>query len=66
MPEIIQAIYKEIYPLVKPGGCFLNFDRTVPSLEELLAWVGEAGFKDARCLWQNDGRKRALFGGFKK
>jgi ubiquinone/menaquinone biosynthesis C-methylase UbiE len=66
LPETIQAIYNEIYPLVKTGGCFLNFDRTVPSLDDLLTWVREAGFKDAKCLWKDEGRKRALFGGFKK
>ena len=63
-PKIIRAIYKETYPLVKPGGCFLNFDRTSPSLEELMDWVREAGFKDVKCFWKERGR--ALFGGFRK
>lgn len=63
-PKIIQAIYKETFPLVKPGGCFLNFDRTYPSLKELMSWVREAGFKDVKCFWQEG--KRALFGGFRK
>ncbi len=62
--DTIQAVYKEIFPLVKPGGCFLNFDRMVPSLEELILWVREAGFKDVKCFWKEE--KRALFGGFKK
>lgn len=65
-PEIIQSIYKEIYPLVKTGGCFLNFDRTVPALEDLLAWVTQAGFKDAKCFYKQEDKKRAVFGGFKR
>jgi tRNA (cmo5U34)-methyltransferase len=65
-PEIIQAIYKEIYPLVKPGGCFLNFDRSVPSVEELLTWVRDAGFKDVKCFYKQLEKKRALFGGFRR
>ncbi len=62
-PDIIREVYKEIFLLVKPGGCFLNFDRTVPSLEELVLWVREAGFEDVKCFWKEE--KRALFGGFK-
>ena len=27
-PERIQAIYRELLPLVKPGGCFLNVEVT--------------------------------------
>src|SRR6185369_13460495 len=30
----IQRIYADVLPLVKSGGCFLNFDRMRPSLEE--------------------------------
>lgn len=59
--EIIRSIYREIFPLVKPGGCFLNFDRMTPSLEDQLAWLRQAGFGGAKCFWQ-DGR-RALVGG---
>src|SRR4051812_10775892 len=33
-PKIMQRIYKEIFPLVKPGGCFLNFDRPRPPWED--------------------------------
>jgi ubiquinone/menaquinone biosynthesis C-methylase UbiE len=65
-PEIIKSIYKEIYPLVKTGGCFLNFDRTVPALEDLLTWVTEAGFKDAKSFYKQEDKKRAVFGGFKR
>ena len=28
--ERIQAIYRELFPLVKPGGCFLNVEVTAP------------------------------------
>jgi len=65
-PEIIESIYNEIFALVKPGGCFLNFDRLVPSEEELLGYLKKAGFKDVECFWQNDARKRGVFGGFKR
>lgn len=64
LPRTIRRIYKDTYPLVKPGGCFLNFDRTSPSLEELMDWLREAGFEDVSCFWK--GTKRALFGGFRK
>ena len=63
-PETIRAIYKDIYPLVKPGGCFLNFDRTSPSLEALMEWLKEAGFADVKWYWIEG--KRALFGGCRK
>ncbi|MGH7835838.1 MAG: class I SAM-dependent methyltransferase [Candidatus Binatia bacterium] len=62
-PEIIEAIYKEIFPLVKTGGCFLNFDRTNSPLEEQFKWLGRAGFQNMRSFWKEE--KRALFGGFK-
>ena len=63
-PEIIQRIYKELFPLVKPGGCFLNFDRTSPPLEDQMEWLRDAGFKEVKCFWK--GGSRALFGGFRK
>jgi SAM-dependent methyltransferase len=63
-PETIRAIYGETFALVKGGGCFLNFDRMRPSLEEQLKWLDEAGFRDVQCLW--DGGRRALIGGFRK
>lgn len=62
-PEIIRNIYKEIFPLVKIGGCFLNVDGLRPPVEEQLEWLKGAGFKGVRCFWQS--RNRALFGGFK-
>jgi ubiquinone/menaquinone biosynthesis C-methylase UbiE len=63
-PETIRKIYAETFSLIKPGGCFLNFDRMTPSLKDQLKWLGEAGFTNVRCLW--DGGRRALIGGFKK
>lgn len=63
-PEIIRSIYAETYSLVKPGGCFLNFDRMHPSRKDQLTWLKEAGFADVKCFW--DGGKRALVGGYKK
>ena len=63
-PEIIRAIYAETFSLVKPGGCFLNFDRMHPSRREQLQWLQEAGFARVKCLW-DDGR-RALVGGYRE
>ncbi len=63
-PEIIRGIYQEIFPLVKPGGCFLNFDRMRPPLEDQMEWLREAGFRNVKCFWKRE--TRALFGGFNK
>lgn len=63
-PKIIRGIYQEIFPLVKTGGCFLNFDRMHPPLEDQMEWLREAGFRDVKCFWK--GESRALFGGFRK
>lgn len=63
-PKTIQRVYKEIFPLVKAGGCFLNFDRMHPPLEDQLEWLVDAGFQGVKCFWKSDGR--ALFGGFNK
>lgn len=62
--EIIQGIYQELFALVKPGGCFLNFDRMSLPLEKQMAWLREAGFENVKCFWNDGGR--ALFGGFVK
>jgi ubiquinone/menaquinone biosynthesis C-methylase UbiE len=64
-PEIIRDIYQEIFPLVKKGGCFLNFEILNQPLENHIEWLGQAGFQDPRCFWKDEER-RALFGGFKK
>lgn len=63
-PRFIERIYKEIFPLVKAGGCFLNFDRMRPPLQDQMEWLREAGFQNVNCFWK--GESRALFGGFKK
>ncbi len=60
---VIRDIYQEIFPLVKTGGCFLNFDRMHSPLEDQMEWLREAGFRDVKCFWK--GESRALFGGFK-
>jgi hypothetical protein len=62
--EIISSIYEETFGLVKPGGCFLNFDRMHPSKKAQLAWLKRAGFARVKCFW--DGGRRALVGGFRK
>jgi ubiquinone/menaquinone biosynthesis C-methylase UbiE len=63
-PEIIQQIYGEIFTLVKAGGCFLNFDRMTPSLQDQTRWLEEAGFVKVKCY--RDAGKRSLIGGFKQ
>ncbi len=63
VPESIKEIYKEIYPLVRLGGCFLNLDKPVSSIGKQIQWLGTAGFKDAACHWKNT--HLALFGGFR-
>ena len=63
-PEIIERIYNDIFPLVKSGGCFINFDRERPPLEDQMKWLRDAGFQDVQRFWT--GETRALFGGFKK
>lgn len=62
--DTIQSIYSEAHSLLKPGGCFLNFDRMRPSLDDQLKWLREIGFDNVKCFW--DSPKRALIGGFKK
>lgn len=62
-PEIIHRIYKDIFTLVKSGGCFLDLDTMHPSLELLLKWLDEAGFKKVQCFWQSG--RRGIVGGFK-
>ncbi len=62
-PKIIRRIYEDVFPLVKAGGCFLNFDRPRPPWEEQMEWLREAGFKAVKIFWQ--GGDRAVFGGFK-
>jgi tRNA (cmo5U34)-methyltransferase len=62
-PQIIRGIYEDIYPLVQQGGCFLNFDRHHPPIEEQIKWLRGAGFQNVQCFWRDD--RRAVFGGFK-
>jgi hypothetical protein len=38
-------------------------ERSVPALEEQLAWLGEAGFVSVDCYWRT--LSLALFGGFR-
>jgi ubiquinone/menaquinone biosynthesis C-methylase UbiE len=62
-PSTVERIYKDIFPLVKPGGCFLTFDRQRPPLPDQLQWLTDAGFAGVKSFWQDD--QRALFGGFR-
>jgi SAM-dependent methyltransferase len=63
-PNIIRGIYEDAYTLVRPGGCFLNFDRHHPPIEEQMRWLRGSGFQSVQCFWEDD--QRALFGGFRK
>ena len=63
-PKIIQRIYEDVFPLVKTGGCFLNFDRHRPPIADQMQWLRGAGFADVQCFWQDE--NRAVFGGFKR
>jgi SAM-dependent methyltransferase len=63
-PKIIERIYEESYPLVKAGGCFLNFDRPRPPWDDQMQWLRGAGFNGVKIFWQ--GENRAVFGGFKR
>jgi SAM-dependent methyltransferase len=63
-PKIIERIYGDIFPLVKSGGCFINFDRERPPLEDQMKWLRKAGFQDVQRFWT--GETRALFGGFRR
>jgi len=63
-PKVMQDIYQEILPLLKNGGCFLNFDRPRPPYEEQLSWLRQAGYVNVKCFWQDE--NRGVFGGFKK
>lgn len=63
-PQVIQAIYEEIFPLVKNGGCFLNFDRPQPPFEDQMTWLRQAGFVEVSCFWKDE--SRGVFGGFKR
>jgi hypothetical protein len=63
IPGIIERIYKELFQLLKPGGCFLNFDLTFVPLAKQLAWLRAAGFSEVKSYWY-EGRE-ALFGGRK-
>ena len=64
IPYIVRSIYEEAFGLVKPGGCFLNFDRPRPPWEDQMQWLRGAGFVDVRIFWQAE--NRAVFGGFRK
>jgi tRNA (cmo5U34)-methyltransferase len=63
VPGIIEDIYKELFHLLKPGGCFLNLDLTFVPLAKQLDWLRAAGYREVKSYWR-EGRE-ALFGGKK-
>lgn len=48
-PDRIRAIYQEVFPLVAPGGCFVNLDRVA---------TGELGMRAARHAQAMDRRQQ--------
>jgi SAM-dependent methyltransferase len=50
--ENIFACYPAIHGLLKPGGCFLNYDRFVDGVEGHLTELRAAGFGSVACTWQ--------------
>ncbi len=63
VPGIIEAIYKEMFELLKPGGCFLNLDLVFVPLAKQLGWLRAAGFSEVKSYWHE--AREALFGGRK-
>jgi len=63
IPGVIESIYKELFQLLKPAGCFLNLDLTFVPLGKQLGWLRAAGFSEVKSYWQEG--KEALFGGRK-
>jgi tRNA (cmo5U34)-methyltransferase len=63
VPGIIEAIYQEVFDLLKPGGCFLNLDLVFVPLIKQLSWLRAAGFSDVKSNWHEG--SEALFGGMK-
>ena len=63
VPAIIEAIYKEVFELLKPGGCFFNLDLVFVPLRKQLVWLRAAGFREVKSNWHE--AREALFGGRK-
>jgi SAM-dependent methyltransferase len=63
VPAIIENIYKELFQLLKPGGCFLNLDLVFVPLAKQLDWLRTAGFSEVESYWHE--AREALFGGRK-
>jgi len=61
--EIIQAIYAEVFAILKPGGCFFNLDRGSATVKDQLRWFQDAGFSDVKC--HEEGSGLSLYGGSK-
>ena len=63
VPGIIEGIYRELFQLLKPGGCFLNLDLVFVPLAKQLGWLRAAGFSEVKSYWQE--AREGLFGGRK-
>jgi ubiquinone/menaquinone biosynthesis C-methylase UbiE len=52
----IAACYRAIYGLLKPGGCFLDYDHfgRVGGLDRNIAALREAGFKSVEIVWHEE------------
>jgi SAM-dependent methyltransferase len=51
-PDRIYACYPAIFGLLRPGGCFLNYDRFVDGVEGHLSELRAAGFDRVECPWE--------------
>jgi ubiquinone/menaquinone biosynthesis C-methylase UbiE len=60
--EKIFACYPAIHGLLRPGGCFLNYDRFVDGVEEHLTELSAAGFGRVECTWQQAPRAIVVAG----
>jgi ubiquinone/menaquinone biosynthesis C-methylase UbiE len=50
--EKIFTCYPAIHGLLRPGGCFLNYDRFVDGVKEHMTELHVAGFDRVECIWQ--------------
>src|SRR5262249_50867076 len=48
------SIYSELFPLVRAGGCFLNFEILTHPLGSHLEWLRESGFENVERFWTGE------------
>jgi ubiquinone/menaquinone biosynthesis C-methylase UbiE len=55
LPKIV-ACYRAIHDLLRPAGCFLDYDLFFAGVEGHIAELREAGFASVECPWQEPPR----------